>query len=153
MPDILQVTVDKFTFRVPTDRVFSPEGVWVMWLPGTAEGRVRIGVTDYLQQHSGDVAFADMMPAGTELKAGDEAGTIETIKATLQLVSPIAGVVVATNPALGTAPEIINQDPYGEGWLAEIMVTDGAAQQSRLLDPDAYFAHMKEQAEAEVDAL
>ena len=150
MPDFLVTTIDKFTFRVPTDRFYSPEGVWVLWLPGAPVVRVRVGVTDFVQQLGGDVAFATAMPVGTTVQAGDEVGTVETIKATLQLLSPVDGRIVAVNPALKAAPEVINQDPYGEGWLAEIEVADGDAQAAGLLDPQAYLAHMKAAAEEEV---
>ena len=153
MSDMLQTTVDKFTFRVPTDRLFSPEGVWALWLQEQTDGRVRIGLTDYLQQHSGDVAFAEGKPVGTRVKAGDEVGMIETVKVNLSLSSPVEGTVVEVNPLLETTPEVINQDPYGKGWLVVIEVADWDAQKARLLDPDAYFAHMKEQAEEEVKTL
>lgn len=150
MPDMLQTSVDKFTFRVPTDRLFSPEGVWALWLHDQADGRVRVGLTDYLQQHSGDVAFAEGQPLGTQVSAGDEVGMIETIKANLSLPSPVDGTVVEVNPLLETTPEVINQDPYGAGWLVVIEVADRETQKARLLGPDAYFAHMKKQAEEEV---
>ncbi len=153
MPDMLQTTVDKFTFRVPTDRVYSPEGLWVLWLREEANGRVRIGLTDYLQQHSGDVAFAEARPVGTRVVVGDEVGSVETIKVNLGLPSPVDGTIVEVNPELETSPEAINQDPYGRGWLVIVEVADWEAQKARLLDPDAYFAQMKGQAEAEVKDL
>ncbi len=150
MPDILRVTVDKFTFLVPPDRFYSPEGLWVLRLGGDADGRVRIGLTDYLQQHSGDVAFAETLPVGTRLRAGDDVGTVETIKVNLALPSPVDGTIVEVNRDLETSPEVINQDPYDRGWLAVVEVTDWEMQKARLLGPDAYFAQMKGQAEAEV---
>ena len=153
MPDYLETTIDKFTFRVPTDRVYSSEGLWALWLREEAGGRVRIGLTDYLQQHSGDVAFVDVLPVGTRVGAGDDVGSVETIKVNLSLPSPVDGVIVEVNPALETSPEVINQDPYGRGWLAIVEVTDWEAQRAQLLDPDAYFAQMKGQAEEEVGDL
>ena len=146
MPDYLETTVDKFTFRVATDRLYSREGVWAL-----AEGkRVRIGLTDFMQQRSGDVAFAEVKPVGTALALGDEVASIETIKVDIALGSPVAGSVVEVNQALSEAPEAINQDPYGAGWLAVIEATDWEAERSRLLDPQAYFAVMKAEAEEEV---
>jgi len=107
MPDYLETTVDKFTFRVATDRLYSREGVWAL-----AEGkRVRIGLTDFMQQRSGDVAFAEVKPVGTALALGDEVASIETIKVDIALGSPVAGSVVEVNQALSEAPEAINQDP------------------------------------------
>ena len=149
MPDFLQTTVDKFTFRVPTDRVYSPEGLWVLRLRDAAGGRVRIGLTDYLQQHSGDLAFAEVRPVGTRVRAGEEFATVETIKVNLGLPSPVDGVVVEVNPELETSPEVINQDPHDRGWLAVVEVSDPVAQESRLLSPDAFFAHMKAMIEEE----
>ena len=150
MPDFLETTVDKFTFRVPTDRVYSPEGLWAMWVGDEANDRVRIGLTDYLQQHSGDVAFAETRPVGTHVQAGEELGLVETIKVNLSLPSPVEGAVVEINPDLETEPEVINQDPYGQGWLAIVEVTNWETEKARLLNPDAYFAHMKGLAEEEV---
>jgi len=148
--EFLEATVDKFTFRVPTDRVFAPEGIWFQRSDEERPNRWRIGLTDFLQQHSGDLTFALIRPEGTRLAVGDEIGTIETIKANVGLTSPIRGTIVAVNPGLELTPEIINQDPYGAGWLAEIEagVDDPAA--AGLLTPAAYFDHMRGQAEAEV---
>jgi len=146
MPDYLETTVDKFTFRVATDRLYSREGVWAL-----AEGhRVRVGLSDFVQQRSGDVAFAEAKPVGTRLAFGDEVASIETIKVDIALGSLVAGSVVEVNPALSDAPEAINQDPYGAGWLAIIEATNWEADRARLLDPQAYFAVMTAEAEEEV---
>ncbi|HET7091295.1 MAG TPA: glycine cleavage system protein H [Anaerolineae bacterium] len=146
MPDYLETTVDKFTFRVATDRLYSREGVWAL-----AEGnRVRIGLSDFMQQRSGDVAFTEVKPVGTALAFGDEVASIETIKVDIALGSPVSGSVVEVNPALSDAPEAINQDPYSAGWLAVIQATDWETDRARLLDPQAYFAVMKAEAEEEV---
>jgi glycine cleavage system H protein len=149
MSDVLQVTVDKFTFKIPTDRHYHSEGVWAL-----AEGsRVRVGLADFAQQSGGDVAFADVQPEGTELAFGDEVATIETMKADLILPAPVSGQVVEVNPAMETGPEIINQDPYGEGWLAVIEAADWEADRARLLDPQAYFDLVKKMAEEEMKNL
>src|SRR5512146_1910951 len=135
MPEILEFTVDKFTFRVLTDRRYSSEGLWLQ----ESGGRLHIGVSDFVQQRSGDVAFAEVQPEGTALKAGDELGTIETIKVTVSLTTPIGGTIVEVNPALQTAPEAINQDPYGEGWLALLEPSSWESDRASLLDAAAYF--------------
>jgi glycine cleavage system H protein len=145
MPNFMELTVDKFTFKVATDRCYTVEGIWAL-----ADGNlVRMGLSDFLQQRSGDVAFADMTPEGTVLQAGDEIASIETIKVNLSLASPFSGKIIEVNPDMGTAPEAINQDPYGAGWLAVIEATDWEADRAGLLDPPAYFAHMKVEAEQE----
>jgi glycine cleavage system H protein len=145
MPEYLETTVDKFIFKVATDRLYNAEGVWAQ-----VEGRlVRIGLSDYLQQRSGDVAFAEVKPVGTELTFGDEAAVIETIKVNIGLSSPVTGKVVEVNPDMELAPEAINQDPYGKGWLALIEPGDWEANRVLLLEPPAYFAKMKIEAEEE----
>lgn len=149
MTDYLETTVDKFIFRVATDRYYSDEGLWVK----EENGRLRIGLSDFVQQRSGDVAFAEIKPAGTALAVGDEAAVIETIKVSIVFTSPVTGNLIEVNPAMEEAPEAINQDPYGEGWLAVIEPADWAADRSRLLDAQAYLVRMQAQAEEEAKKL
>jgi glycine cleavage system H protein len=145
MTEYLEVMVDKFKFRVATDRLYSAEGIWAK-----ADGRlVRVGLSDFLQQHSGDVAFVEVKPIGSEVAFGDEAAVIETIKVNISLGSPATGKVVEINPVMSTSPEAINQDPFGTGWLAAIEATDWDADRLRLLTPSAYFDKMKGEAEQE----
>lgn len=149
MPEYLETTVDKFIFKVATDRYYSDEGIWAL-----AEGsRIRIGMTDFLQQRSGDIAFAEVKPEGTALGAGDEVAIIETIKVNVSLTSPVSGTVVEVNPAMELSPEAINQDPYGEGWLVVIEASDWSKDRDNLLDPQAYFELMRGQAEEEAKKL
>jgi glycine cleavage system H protein len=146
MPEFLEVTVDKFTFKVATDRFYTREGVWAL-----AEGkRVRIGLSDFLQQRSGDIAFAEIKPIGTALTTGDELASIETIKVNVALTSPVSGSVIEVNPEMDTAPEAINQDPYGAGWLAVIAASDWETDRSQLLNAAAYFDVVKREAEEEM---
>jgi glycine cleavage system H protein len=145
MTEYLETTVDKFTFKVATDRSYSSEGVWVK----EENGRVRIGLSDFVQQHAGDVAFAEVRPAGTVLASGDEVANIETIKVNIAFAAPVNGKIIEVNPAMSDAPEIINQDPYGAGWLAVVEISDWETERARLLDPQAYFEIMKSQAEGE----
>jgi len=150
MSEYLETTVDKFIFRVATDRLYTPDGVWAFWLESEGNGRVRVGLTDYLQQLNGDVAFAHIKPVGTKLTAGDEIAEIETIKATVSLIAPVSGTVVEANPDLEVSPELINQEPYGKGWLAVLEVTNWETDQAKLLDPQAYLSAMRSQAEEEL---
>ena len=149
MTEFLETSVDKFIFRVAADRFYNGVGVWAK----VENGRVRIGLSDFVQQRSGDVAFAEIKPAGTALAFGDEVAVIETIKVNIAFTSPVTGKVVEVNPAMAEAPEAINQDPFGEGWLAVIEPTDWVADRARLLDPQAYFARMKTEAEEEAKKL
>lgn len=150
MSEFLETTVDKFIFRVATDRFYSRDGLWVLWTQPQGGTRVRVGLSDYFQQSNGDVAFVTVKPKGTKLQVGGDLADLETIKITLALASPVSGAIVAVNEALEPTPELINQSPYDKGWLAEIDVTDWEAQRTALLDAKAYFAVMKAQAEEEV---
>jgi glycine cleavage system H protein len=145
MPEYLETTVDKFTFRVATDRYYTDEGLWAL----AEDDHVRIGVSDFVQQRSGDVAFAEVKPAGTTLAAGDEIAVIETIKVDIGLLAPVSGTVVEVNPAMDAEPEVVNRDPYGEGWLAVIEANDWDADRANLLSPEQYFEVMKRTAEEE----
>lgn len=145
MSDYLETTVDKFTFKVATDRFYNPEGVWAK----EENGRVRIGLSDFVQQRSGDVAFAEVKPIGKILAAGEEVAVIETIKVNITYTSPVSGKIIEVNPAMTDAPEAINQDPYGVGWLVIMETADWKAESAKLLDPQAYFKIMKGQAEEE----
>lgn len=145
MPDYLETTVDKFIFKVATDRLYSAEGIWA--LPDG--NRVRVGVTDFLQQLNGDVAFAEVQPEGTAVATGDGVAAIETIKANVEVPSPVGGAIVEVNPAMELSPEVINQDPYGQGWLVVIKASDWPTDRDALLGPQAYFELMKGQAEEE----
>lgn len=149
MSAYLEYTLDKFTFKVAADRFYTPEGVWAR-----ADGdRVIVGVSDFFQQHNGDVAFAEVQEAGTAVAAGAPFATIETIKVDVELSCPVSGVISAVNEKLELEAEIINQDPYGDGWLASIDAADWPADQANLMTPEAYFAHMQVQAQAEAENL
>jgi len=147
MSDFLTTTVDKFTFKVAADRLYSEDHLWVR-----PEGQLlRLGVTDFLQQTAGDVAFAEVMATpGATLKRGDELGNIETIKVTLVLASPVSGVVQETNTLLADKPEAVNQDPYGQGWLALIAPDNWPAEQANLMDASAYLHLVQVSAEEEL---
>ncbi len=145
MPDFIKFKLDKFTFRVATDRWYNEMGVWVKW-----EGlNVEIGISDYLQQRSGDVAFAEVKPVGTNVNQGEEFSVIETIKVNLSLLSPVSGKVIFVNEAMITTPEIINNDPYGQGWFAILQVEDFPGQMKQLLDAQKYYEKIKQEAEQE----
>jgi len=153
MPDYLEKTADKFTFRVAKDRLYSADGVWVFWLQPDRPGHVRVGLTDFMQQHSGDAAFVSVKPAGTKLEVGDDLAELETVKVNLALPSPVSGTIVEVNAALDLTPEVVNQDPYDKGWLAVIEVSKWEAERPKLLDPKAYFAVMESQVDQELKKL
>lgn len=147
MTEFLELAVDKFVFRFATDRYYHPEGVWAR---PEGDGRVRIGLSDFAQQSGGDVAFAEVKPVGTVVAFGDEVASVETMKTDIVVPAPVGGTVAEVNSALETAPEVINEDPYGEGWLAVIEATDWEADRARLLDAQAYLERVRETAEEEM---
>jgi glycine cleavage system H protein len=146
MSTYLKLEIDKFIFCVDPTCFFNNEGVWAR-IEGS---RARLGLSDYLQQRSGDIAFVDVKPEGSLISTGDEFSSIETIKVDIALTSPVTGKLVLVNSALETTPEVINQDPFGAGWLCEVQLSDWAADKLQLLDAKAYFERMKREAEAEV---
>ncbi len=143
---MLEVTVDKFIFRIPEMLLFSDAGIWV-----AVEGsRARLGLSDFAQQVNGDIAFANVEPTGTEIQAGDEFGSIETVKVNVSLPSPVRGRIVEINPLLQDAPEGINQDPYGKGWMVVMELLDWEKDKVALLEAPRYVIRVKELAEAEL---
>jgi glycine cleavage system H protein len=149
MPEYIETTVDKFVFRVATDRLYSADGIWVLQV---GEGKsVRLGISDYFQQRAGDAAFIHVRPAGNRIEIGDAFAELETIKANSDLYAPLRGAIKNTNDLLEKTPEIINQDPYGQGWIAEIDADDLPADRIKLLDPQEYLSAIKAQAEKELN--
>lgn len=145
MSEYLEYTLDKFTFKVATDRLYSPEGLWIK-----ADGnQITVGVSDFFQQHNGDIAFVEVKEVGTAVAANEDFANIETIKVDIELLCPASGTIMAVNERLEMEAEIINQDPYGAGWLAVIEADDWPADKANLMTPEVYFEHMKAQAQEE----
>lgn len=138
-----QVTIDKFTFRVRNDYLYTEAGVWIA--PITAAGTTRVGLSDYGQQSSGDVAFVELPEVGIRVAAGQDLVSIETVKVDLAVTAPFNAELTAVNHALDSAPDLINRDPYGAGWLVELKPATWPA--PGLLDAEAYLAVMTAQAE------
>jgi glycine cleavage system H protein len=147
MINYLEYKIDKFIFRVADDRYYTDDGLWVK----PENNYVRIGISDYLQQRSGDVAFVELKPIGTHLAVGEELSVIETIKVNISLASPVPGEVIEVNPILEVSPEVINQDPYGNGWLAVIEPEEGKSNIKQLLGPQSYLSKIKLDAEQEAN--
>jgi glycine cleavage system H protein len=103
------------SFDVPTDRRYLESHEWT-----TTDGNVRVGITDFAQDELGDVVFVELPAEGDEVTKEDEFGVVESIKAVSDLVSPVSGTVVGVNEGLFDAPELVNQDPYGDGWMIEV---------------------------------
>lgn len=146
MTDHLETRIDKFIFRVAKECYYNGEGVWAK----LEEGKVKVGLSDFVQQRIGDVAFAEVKPVGTMLNFEDEIAVIETIKVDISYTSPVSGTIVEVNPAMDEAPEVINEEPYGKGWMAIIKPDDWESDKQRLLDAQQYFSRMKIEAEEEI---
>ena len=121
---------------IPDDLKYTAEHEWVRQ-PGEAEGSVRVGITDYAQDALGDIVYVQLPEAGTSMSAGDVLGELESTKSVSEVYAPVAGEVVARNESLDATPELVNSDPYGAGWLFEI-VPSSQEDIDALMDATAY---------------
>ena len=120
---------------MPDELRYSSDHEWV----SVAGTRARVGITDYAQDALGDVVYVQVPTVGASVGAGDSFGEVESTKSVSDIYAPVSGTVVAVNEALSDAPETINSDPYGAGWLCEIEISD-ASELEALLDAAAYQA-------------
>jgi len=120
----------------PDDLKYTTEHEWVR-SPGETEGSVRVGITHYAQDALGDIVYVSLPEVGEELQAGTTCGELESTKSVSDLYAPVSGTVVARNEALDATPELVNNDPYGGGWLFDVSVND-AGDLDDLLDSAAY---------------
>jgi glycine cleavage system H protein len=119
--------------NVPEDRRYTNDHEWAR----LEDGRVRVGITDFAQDALGDVVFVQLPEPGASLEAGGALGEVESTKSVSDIYAPVSGTVVDVNAELGDAPQRLNEDPYGEGWICLIEPTD-AASLDALLDADGY---------------
>jgi len=105
---------------------------------------VVVGISDYAQKSLGDVVYVELPEIGESYEAGTPFGVVESVKATSDIYAPVGGTVLEVNEELGGDPSVVNQDPYGAGWIARFQVSDAAEYQA-LLDPVAYTAHVQEE--------
>ncbi len=119
---------------IPQDLHYSSDHEWIR---SAGEDTVRIGITDYAQNSLGDIVFVQMPEAGTAVGTGDSIGEVESTKSVSDIFAPVSGTVVARNDALDSTPELVNSDPYGDGWMIEVQLSDPGAI-SELLDAAAY---------------
>ena len=125
----------------PSDYRYTKDHEWIK-----LDGPVgTIGITDYAQAELGDVVFVELPKAGTQVKAGQSFGTVESVKAVSEIFSPVSGEVVQTNAALADSPEKINQDPHDTAWLVKVRLAD-PKEISGLMDAAAYQAYIAEKA-------
>jgi glycine cleavage system H protein len=124
-------------WKTPDDLKYTENDEWIRVDGATA----KVGLTDYAQDQLSDIVFVDLaMEAGETVSAGDSFATVESVKAASDVYTPASGEIVATNSALDESPELINSDPYGEGWMIEIELSD-PSELDKLLDAAAYAKH------------
>jgi glycine cleavage system H protein len=119
--------------QIPSDLRYSSDHEWAK----SDAGVVRVGITDYAQDALGDVVFVDLPKVGSEVMVGGAIGEVESTKSVSEIYAPVAGSVVTVNTALTSSPELVNSDPYGEGWICEISTTSSDAFDA-LLDASGY---------------
>ncbi|ABL82217.1 MULTISPECIES: glycine cleavage system protein GcvH [unclassified Nocardioides] len=124
----------------PDDLKYTTEHEWVRE-PGEHEGSVRIGITHYAQDALGDIVYVSLPELGSTVEAGSTCGELESTKSVSDVYAPVSGEVVARNDALDATPELVNNDPYGGGWLFEVVPSDRAGLDG-LLDATAYQASL-----------
>jgi glycine cleavage system H protein len=120
----------------PEDLKYTAEHEWVR-SPGESEGSVRIGITHYAQDALGDIVYVSLPEVGESVTAGDACGELESTKSVSDVYAPLTGEVSARNTTLDATPELVNNDPYGAGWLYEVVPADSSAVDG-LMDAEAY---------------
>ena len=123
--------------NVPADLRYTSEHEWVRV---EADGTVRVGITDHAQDALGDVVYVSLPAEGEAVTAGGACGEVESTKSVSEITAPVSGTVSGHNPGLETRPDLVNTDPYGEGWMFTIAPSD-TAEVEGLLDAEAYAAH------------
>jgi len=123
--------------KFPEDRLYSKEHEWI--LVDGDEGT--IGITDFAQDQLGDIVYVESPPPGTMLSQDAAFGVVESVKSVSDIYAPVSGEVIARNEKLDDAPELVNDDPYGRGWIVRIRLAD-PAELDRLLNSDAYRAEI-----------
>jgi len=121
--------------NVPADLCYTAEHEWIKVVDATT---IRFGITDYAQDALGDIVFVSLPAVGAQLEAGVSCGEVESTKSVSDIYAPTAGQVSAINSVAETAPDTLNSDPYGNGWIAEVTVADADALCAGLLTADAY---------------
>ncbi len=122
--------------KTPEDLKYTKSHEWVRVAP---DGTVTVGITDHAQDLMGDMVFVDLADVGATVDAGEDCAVVESVKAASDVYAPLSGEVVAVNEALANSPELINKDPYGQGWIFRLKPSD-ASEMGELLDVQAYQA-------------
>lgn len=149
MSEYLTTVFDKFELRVRMGYHYSEDDIWAK----VEKIGIRLGVTDYLQRTSGDMAFVELVKRGLTVERKAELGTLETAKTTVSLLSPTSGTVEEVNTALAQKPELVNMDPYGEGWLVVLSPHRFDEDLNTLMSAGEYFEMMLKKLKTEHQRL
>jgi glycine cleavage system H protein len=140
-----RIKVDKWTFRVPKELFYNENDCWARIEGDTA----KVGITDFLQNMISDIIFVKFNELGSRVEQFDEIASFESIKSVLDLISPVSGTIQEVNEKLNQSPELVNKDPYGEGWFAIIRLEDFENDRQNLLQAQDYFEVLKRKLEIE----
>ncbi|MCX6382867.1 MAG: glycine cleavage system protein H [Actinobacteria bacterium] len=136
---------DKFIFKVKNGIYYHKDGCWI-----EVGGNIAtMGVSDLFQTLIGDVASVALYGIGVNIVQGEPMGDIETMKTSIELISPVTGTITEHNKQVTETPELINSDPYGEGWLLKVELKNFESDKLNLMDSSKYFDYMKQQVEEE----
>ena len=145
----LSFTHSKFIFRVATSSgniFFNWNDAWAYHL---GDGKIIVGISDYLQQNLSDILFCEFPDIGSQIDQFEAVATLESSKTVNEVLTPFSGKIIAINPRLKDEPELINMDPYKDGWIVMIQATNFEEEKEDLMDSKAYFEFMKEKVEEE----
>jgi glycine cleavage system H protein len=147
--EYLELKVDKWTFKVPKGFFYNENDFWAR-----IDGKIAtVGITSYMQNELSDIIFVSLPQIGTKIEQFGEAGSFESVKAALDVISPVSGSVVEVNNELVNSPDLANSDPYGKGWFLKIELTDFESDKENLADAEGYFEIMKKKVEKEHEQL
>jgi len=129
-------------YEIPEGLHYTKEHEWAKSLE---DDTILVGVTDYAQKQLHEIVYVELPEIGREVKSSDSIGAVESVKAVSDIFSPVSGTVIEVNETLINSPELINEDPYGRGWIAKIKTRNLKADLAKLLSPEAYRRHVVEQ--------
>ncbi|MBS97348.1 MAG: glycine cleavage system protein H [Oceanospirillaceae bacterium] len=128
--------------NLPTDLKYAASHEWVR---DNGDGTFTLGISDFAQEQLGDVVFVELPEVGREVNAGEEISVVESVKAASDIYASVSGEIIEANEALEDSPELINESPFGDGWICKIKIAD-VSELEKLLDAEAYGARMAEEA-------
>ena len=129
-------------YEIPEGLHYTKEHEWAKSLE---DDTILVGVTDYAQKQLHEIVYVELPEIGREVKSSDSIGAVESVKAVSDIFSPVSGTVIEVNETLINSPELINEDPYGGGWIAKIKPRNLKADLAKLLSPEVYRRHVVEQ--------